>query len=62
MGGAIALELARRHDLSSATAVSPGGFWTPAERRVCQLSLGVLKGLSRRPADTREIYIVEANG
>ena len=52
MGGAIALELARRHDLSSATAFSPAGFWTPAEHRFCQLSLGVLNGLPRplRPA------------
>ena len=47
MGGAIALELARRHELSSATAFSPAGFWTPAERRSCQLSLGVLNGLTR---------------
>jgi pimeloyl-ACP methyl ester carboxylesterase len=39
MGGAIALELARRGAVSSATAISPAGFWTPAERRFCQLSL-----------------------
>jgi pimeloyl-ACP methyl ester carboxylesterase len=40
MGGAIALELARRRAVRSATAFSPAGFWTPAERRFCQLSLG----------------------
>ncbi len=52
MGGAIALELARRHEVSSATAFSPAGFWSPAERRFCQLSLGLLCGLPRplRPA------------
>jgi pimeloyl-ACP methyl ester carboxylesterase len=39
MGGAIALELARRRATRSATAISPAGFWTNAERRFCQLSL-----------------------
>jgi pimeloyl-ACP methyl ester carboxylesterase len=42
MGGAIALELARRGVARSATAISPAGFWTPAERRFCQLSLAAL--------------------
>jgi pimeloyl-ACP methyl ester carboxylesterase len=42
MGGAIALELARRRAVSTATAFSPAGFWTAAERRFCQLSLGAL--------------------
>lgn len=32
MGGAIALELARRGSVRSATAISPAGFWTPRER------------------------------
>jgi pimeloyl-ACP methyl ester carboxylesterase len=39
MGGAIALELARRRVAGSAIAFSPAGFWSPAERRFCQLSL-----------------------
>jgi pimeloyl-ACP methyl ester carboxylesterase len=39
MGGAIALELARRGAVASATAISPAGFWSDAERRFCQLSL-----------------------
>lgn len=47
MGGAIALELARRGAVRSATALSPAGFWTPRERRFCQLSLGVLRTLPR---------------
>ena len=42
MGGAIALELARRGAIASATAISPAGFWTDAERRFCQLSLVAL--------------------
>lgn len=47
MGGAIALELARRGAVASATAFSPAGFWTPAERRYCQLSLGLLGRLPK---------------
>jgi pimeloyl-ACP methyl ester carboxylesterase len=42
MGGAIALELARRGAVASATAISPAGFWTDRERRFCQLSLVAL--------------------
>jgi pimeloyl-ACP methyl ester carboxylesterase len=42
MGGAIALELARRGVTASATAISPAGFWTQVERRFCQLSLAAL--------------------
>jgi pimeloyl-ACP methyl ester carboxylesterase len=47
MGGAIALELARGRSIRSVSAFSPAGFWTPAERRFCQLSLGLL---ARMPA------------
>jgi pimeloyl-ACP methyl ester carboxylesterase len=52
MGGAIALELARRRAAGSVTAISPAGFWTPAERRFCQLSLGALASSPKplRPA------------
>ena len=52
MGGAIALELARRDAVASATALSPAGFWTAGELRYTQLSLGVLAGMPRalRPA------------
>ena len=42
MGGAIALELTRRRVTRSATAFSPAGFWTPAERRFAQISLELL--------------------
>lgn len=42
MGGAIALELARSRSIRSVSAFSPAGFWTPAERRYCQLSLGAV--------------------
>lgn len=52
MGGAIGLELARRGLVASVSAISPAGFWTPAERRFCQQSLGTLAGIPRavRPA------------
>jgi pimeloyl-ACP methyl ester carboxylesterase len=42
MGGAIGLELARRGAVRSVCAISPAGFWTPAERAFCQASLGAL--------------------
>jgi pimeloyl-ACP methyl ester carboxylesterase len=45
MGGAIALELARRRAISSASAFSPAGFWTRPELRFCQLSLRALGGV-----------------
>lgn len=47
MGGAIALELARRGAAASVTAISPAGFWTAAERRYARLSLAAL---ARMPA------------
>lgn len=45
MGGAIALELARRGSVRTATAVSPAGFWTDRERAFCQVSLRMSKAL-----------------
>jgi pimeloyl-ACP methyl ester carboxylesterase len=52
MGGAIALELARRRSVQSATAVSPAGFWTDRELAFCQASLRASKAALRllRPA------------
>jgi pimeloyl-ACP methyl ester carboxylesterase len=52
MGGAIALELGRRHAVASVSAFSPAGFWTPAELRFCQISLSSLARTPRaaRPA------------
>jgi pimeloyl-ACP methyl ester carboxylesterase len=41
MGGGIALELGRRGAARSVVAIAPVGFWTPRERRYCQLSLGL---------------------
>lgn len=43
MGGAIALELARRRAISSACAFSPAGFWNGPELRFCQLSLRLVQ-------------------
>src|SRR3984885_6801233 len=42
MGGAIALELARGRAVKTVSAFSPAGFWTAAELRFCQLSLGAI--------------------
>lgn len=67
MGGAIALELARRRAVRSATAFSPAGFWTPLELRFAQISLGALANLpaalrpavlalARRPAGRRMLF------
>jgi pimeloyl-ACP methyl ester carboxylesterase len=52
MGGAIALELARGRAIRSVSAFSPAGFWTTAELRFCQLSLGAVGGMpgAARPA------------
>jgi pimeloyl-ACP methyl ester carboxylesterase len=52
MGGTIALELARRRAVHSATAFSPAGFWTAPERRFCQLSLAALGGV---PSQARPV-------
>jgi len=52
MGGAIALELARRRAIRSASAFSPAGFWTNPERRFCQLSL---RALADVPAGARPL-------
>jgi pimeloyl-ACP methyl ester carboxylesterase len=67
MGGAIALELARRRAVRSATAFSPAGFWTPIELRFAQMSLRALAStpvalrpavtaLARRPAGRRMLF------
>jgi pimeloyl-ACP methyl ester carboxylesterase len=55
MGGAIGLELARRRAISSVTALSPAGFWTNAERSICQVSLSALLNIPppARPAIER---------
>jgi pimeloyl-ACP methyl ester carboxylesterase len=52
MGGAIALELARRGAVASATALSPAGFWTPRELAYAQRSLRASRAIARglRPA------------
>jgi pimeloyl-ACP methyl ester carboxylesterase len=58
MGGAIALELARRGAVASATAVSPAGFWNARELGFAQRSLRASRAIVRRlrpavPAITR---------
>src|SRR5512132_2071700 len=58
MGGGIALELARRGAVASATAVSPAGFWNARELVFAQRSLRASRAIVRRlrpavPAITR---------
>jgi pimeloyl-ACP methyl ester carboxylesterase len=58
LGGGVALELARRHAVASATALSPIGFWTPREVVFAQRSLRAARAIVRRlrpvmPALTR---------
>jgi pimeloyl-ACP methyl ester carboxylesterase len=48
MGGAIALELASRGSVASATAISPAGFWTPRERSYARHTLKASRALARR--------------
>jgi pimeloyl-ACP methyl ester carboxylesterase len=47
LGGGIALELARRKAVRSATAFAPVGFWTPKETAWCQNRLADSKRLGR---------------
>ena len=49
-GGGIALELARRGSVRSATAVSPIGFWTDRERSGCIAQLRLTRALARAGA------------
>jgi pimeloyl-ACP methyl ester carboxylesterase len=57
MGGAIALELARRGLVRSATAFSPAGFWGAPGLRWCQGSLGLVGAIPQplRPALRRAL-------
>jgi pimeloyl-ACP methyl ester carboxylesterase len=48
MGGGLALELARRGTVASATALSPVGFWTPRELAFAQRSLRAARAIVRR--------------
>ncbi|WP_394847119.1 alpha/beta fold hydrolase [Pendulispora brunnea] len=48
LGGAIALELARRNAVRSATALSPAGFWIPIENTYARFVLKTARALGRR--------------
>ena len=52
LGGGLALELARRGAVASATALSPVGFWTPREVTYAQRSLRASRAIVKllRPA------------
>lgn len=49
LGGAVALELAVRGHVASATALSPAGFWTPREFRWAISVLRMLRGTTFAP-------------
>jgi pimeloyl-ACP methyl ester carboxylesterase len=61
MGGGIALELGRRGSARSVTAISPVGFWTPRERRFCQLSLKLRHDIPE-PARRAALALVATSG
>lgn len=53
LGGGLALELAARGSVASATALSPAGFWTPAELRWAMAALRSVRAASRGPEKAR---------
>lgn len=55
LGGLLALELGREKRVRSVTALSPAGFWSPAERRY---AFGVLLAM-RRAARSMPVPLVE---
>ena len=54
LGGAIALELAQRHLVSSVTAFSPAGFWTARQRTYALYVLQTYRRLAGLPPATLE--------
>ncbi|MBT3166866.1 alpha/beta fold hydrolase [Streptomyces sp. Vc74B-19] len=48
LGGLLALELGRSRLVRSVTALSPAGFWTPAERRYAFTVLSGMRGIAER--------------
>ncbi|MFH9660108.1 alpha/beta fold hydrolase [Streptomyces sp. NPDC017248] len=48
LGGLLALELGREKLVRSVTALSPGGFWSDAERRYAFAVLLAMRGAARR--------------
>ena len=59
LGGGIALELGRRGAASSVVAIAPVGFWTPRERRFCQLSMALSHDLPE-PARRAALALAES--
>ncbi len=62
MGGGIALELARRGAVRSATAFAPVGFWTERERAWTQRSLSGAIGLARAAGPVASPLLGTATG
>jgi len=62
MGGAIALELARRGTVASATALSPAGFWSEPERAWSTAILRVSRLAARRAGGPLRCAVGSAAG
>ncbi|MFC8299537.1 alpha/beta fold hydrolase [Micromonospora orduensis] len=60
LGGAIGLELAATGAVASATAFSPAGFFTPAERRRALAILRMLRANSRLPTPIMRVALRSA--
>ncbi|MFH9176843.1 alpha/beta fold hydrolase [Streptomyces albogriseolus] len=48
LGGLLALEMGRARLVRSVTALSPAGFWTPAERQYAFTVLSAMRGIAER--------------
>ena len=53
LGGTIALELAARGAVASATALAPAGFWTDRQRTWALFALKSIRGVARGPEPVR---------
>jgi pimeloyl-ACP methyl ester carboxylesterase len=57
LGGVLAIELASRGLVSSATALAPAGFWTPRDRAWALGMLTLLRMSGRAPAGLRSVVL-----
>lgn len=62
LGGGVALELARLDAVASATALSPIGFWSPAEARYGRTMLRLTHGLATRLGPQMQAIVRSAAG
>ncbi|GAA3529511.1 alpha/beta fold hydrolase [Nonomuraea rosea] len=60
LGGYIALELASRGVVRTATALSPTGFWSRSELLYCRLALRALRGSARAMSPEQAVMAAES--